>query len=84
MREDERRQGEGLAYQGQELSLKAHWQLKVLAMISYFKFHFFSTLADIFGSLETHPCTKLIHQSSPSEMTYYLVQESQIFAVFAV
>ena len=63
------------------LSDLAHiWELKALATIPYFNFHFFSTLADIFAVYRPL-CTKLIHQSSPAEMAY-LVQESQIFAVW--
>ena len=49
--------------------------LKVLAMITYFKCHFFHTSWH-FYCLETPPM--LTHQSSPAEMTYS-VQESQTF-----
>ena len=47
---------------------------------SIFQISLFFTLADIF-EVETTPRTKLIHQHSHAEMTY-LVQESQIFAVW--
>ena len=48
---------------------------------SMFQFSLFSALADIFAVERILLCTKLIHQSSPAEMTY-LVQESQIFTVW--
>ena len=47
---------------------------------SVFQILLFSTLGDIFVVKRPILCAKLIHQSSPAEMTY-LVQGSQIFAV---
>ena len=62
-------------------SLHRPWlYLKALATIPYFKFHFFPHLL-IFLQFRDPSCTKLIHQSSPSEIAY-LVQDSQIFAVW--
>ena len=55
-------------------------RLKALATIPYFNFHFFPHLL-IFLQFRDPSCTKLIHQSSPSEIAY-LVQDSQIFAVW--
>ena len=54
--------------------------LKGTSHDSIFQFSLFPTLADIFAVERPLLCTKLIHQSSPAEMTY-LVQERQIFAV---
>ena len=55
--------------------------LKVPATIPYFNFHFFPHLLIFLQFRDPLLCTKLIHQSSPAEMTY-VVQESQIFAVW--
>ena len=55
--------------------------LEVLAMTLYFKFHLFPHLLVFFTVLRPLLCTKLIHQSSPAEMTYS-VQENQIFALW--
>ena len=57
------------------------WTLKGTSHDFVFQISLFSTLADIIAVLRPLLCTKLIHQSSPTEMTYS-VQESQIFAVW--
>ena len=49
-------------------SARESW-LKGTSHDSIFQFSLFSTLADIFAVLRPLLCTKLIHQSSPAEMT---------------
>ena len=58
-------------------SLACTVQLKELAMIFYFKLHFFSTF-DIFAHSEIPNVCLHIHQSSPAEVTY-LVHDIQLF-----
>ena len=48
--------------------------IKGISHDSIFQISLFSTLADIFAVKRPLLCTKLIHQSSPAEMTYCIVE----------